>query len=221
MLRYDAILRDPVHGDVPLTHEEMRVLDTVEMQRLRHVRQLGAAYLVYPGAQHSRFEHSVGTAHLAGRIAEAVNQLRDRQSGAQLDGYDDHALRVVRLAALVHDATHLPFGHNIEDQTGLLPRHDVPERFTREQGCTGADWVRDLPGAVSRHRLEQLEAGHALVAIDGGGRLQLQWHELPPRRIALLRMPRLQVDFRFDGTDAAARSAFMRYFDLFLQRGGG
>ena len=43
MLRYDAILRDPVHGDVPLTSEEMRVLDTVEMQRLRHVRQLGAA----------------------------------------------------------------------------------------------------------------------------------------------------------------------------------
>jgi HD superfamily phosphohydrolase len=129
MLRYDAILRDPVHGDVPLTSEEMRILDTVEMQRLRHVRQLGAAYLVYPGAQHSRFEHSVGTAHLAGRIAEAVNQVRDRQSGAQLDGYDDHALRVVRLAALVHDATHLPFGHNIEDQTGLLPRHDVPSRF--------------------------------------------------------------------------------------------
>lgn len=129
MLRFDAILRDPVHGDVPLTREEMRILDTVEMQRLRHVRQLGAAYLVYPGAQHSRFEHSVGTAHLAGRIAEAVNQVRDRQSGAQLDGYDDHALRVVRLASLVHDATHLPFGHNIEDQTGLLPRHDVPARF--------------------------------------------------------------------------------------------
>jgi len=131
MLRYDATLRDPVHGDIPLTREEMRILDTVEMQRLRHVRQLGAAFLVYPGAQHARFEHSVGTAHLASRIAEAVNQVRDRQSGARLDGYDDHALRVVRLAALVHDATHLPFGHNIEDQTGLLPRHDVPERFTQ------------------------------------------------------------------------------------------
>jgi hypothetical protein len=58
MLRFDHIIRDPVHGDVPLTSEELRILDTVEMQRLRNIRQLGTAYLVYPGAQHSRFEHS-------------------------------------------------------------------------------------------------------------------------------------------------------------------
>ena len=65
MLKYTCTMRDPVHGDIPLTNEEMSILDTREMQRLRNVRQLGAAYLLYPGAQHSRFEHSVGTAHLA------------------------------------------------------------------------------------------------------------------------------------------------------------
>lgn len=131
MLRFDTILRDPVHGDIPLTAEELRVLDTPEMQRLRHVRQLGAAFLVYPGAQHSRFEHSIGTAHLATRMVTAVNQERDRLGDPRLDGYDQAALRIIRLAALVHDATHLPYGHNIEDQTGLLPRHDRPERFAR------------------------------------------------------------------------------------------
>lgn len=131
VLRFDTILRDPVHGDIPLTAEELRVLDTPEMQRLRHVRQLGAAYLIYPGAQHSRFEHSIGTAHLATRMVNAVNQERDRLGDPRLDGYDQAALRIIRLAALVHDATHLPFGHNIEDQTGLLPRHDRPERFAR------------------------------------------------------------------------------------------
>lgn len=129
MLRFDCTMRDPVHGDIPLTREEMGILDTTEMQRLRNVRQLGAAYLVYPGAQHARFEHSVGTAHLATRMATAVNQVRDQQTDGRLDGFDDHALRIVRLAALVHDSTHLPFGHNIEDQTGLLPRHDTPGRF--------------------------------------------------------------------------------------------
>lgn len=129
MLRYETIVRDPVHGDVALTREEMRVLDTVEMQRLRDVRQLGAAYLVYPGAQHSRFEHSIGTAHLATRMVSEINAARDRAADGRLGGYDEHELRIVRLAALVHDVTHLPFGHNIEDQTGLLPRHDVPERF--------------------------------------------------------------------------------------------
>jgi HD superfamily phosphohydrolase len=129
MLRYETIVRDPVHGDVPLTREEMRVLDTAEMQRLRHVRQLGMAYLVYPGAQHARFEHSIGTAHLATRMVNEINAVRDRAADGRHGGYDEHELRIVRLAALVHDATHLPFGHNIEDQTGLLPRHDVPERF--------------------------------------------------------------------------------------------
>ncbi|MFT7516964.1 MAG: HD superfamily phosphohydrolase [Myxococcota bacterium] len=129
MLRYETIIRDPVHGDIPLTKEEMSIIDTEEMQRLRNVRQLGASYLIYPGAQHSRFEHSIGTAHLASRMIGAINFERDRRSDCRLDGFDQHGERVVRLAALVHDATHLPFGHNIEDQTGLLPRHDIPERF--------------------------------------------------------------------------------------------
>ncbi|KAA3615179.1 MAG: HD domain-containing protein [Planctomycetota bacterium] len=131
MLRFENVVRDPVHGDIPLTQEELRILDTVEMQRLRNVRQLGAAYLIYPGAQHTRFEHSLGTAHLVSRLATEINKVRDREGGAQLGGYDEHEVRLIRIAALVHDATHLPFGHNIEDQTGLLPRHDKPDRFVR------------------------------------------------------------------------------------------
>ena len=128
MLRFDHVIRDPVHRDIPLTTEELRVLDTAEIQRLRSVRQLGAAHLVYPGAQHTRFEHSVGTAHLALRMAESANGVRDTR-GASFGGYDPQEIRVIRIAALVHDCTHLPFGHNIEDQVGLLPRHDLPERF--------------------------------------------------------------------------------------------
>ncbi len=129
MLDYAHVVRDAVHGDIALTSEELGVLDTAEMQRLRNVRQLGVAYLVYPGAQHSRFEHSIGTAHLVRRMAEEINGVRDREGGGGLGGYDRHELRILRLAALVHDSTHLPFGHNIEDQTGLLPRHDTAERF--------------------------------------------------------------------------------------------
>jgi uncharacterized protein len=129
VLPFENVVRDPVHGDIPLTREELGLLDTPEMQRLRHVRQLGAAYLVYPGAQHSRFEHSIGTAHLTSRMVREINAVRDREGGGRYGGFDQHELRIVRLAALVHDSTHLPFGHNIEDQTGLLPRHDNAERF--------------------------------------------------------------------------------------------
>jgi hypothetical protein len=97
----------------------------------------------------------------------------------------------------------------------------VPERFSREQGCTAAEWERDLPGAVGSHHVESPVPGQALVQLAGGGCLQLRWVALPPRQIALVRLPRLQVDFRFEGTDADGRAAFMRYFDLFLHRGGG
>ena len=97
----------------------------------------------------------------------------------------------------------------------------VAESFGREQGCTLADWERDLPGAVHGHRLAQQGPGQALIQLDHGGTLQLRWQVLPPRQIALVRIPRLQVDFQFERADAQTRSRFMRRFDLFLQRGGG
>ncbi|HEX7385032.1 MAG TPA: hypothetical protein VF291_12015, partial [Burkholderiaceae bacterium] len=65
-----------------------------------------------------------------------------------------------------------------------------------------------------------LEPGAARVAI-GAGSLALRWQVLEPRRIALITLPRLAVEFRFEGIAAASRAAVMRYFDLYLQRGGG
>ncbi|HEX6970859.1 MAG TPA: HD domain-containing protein, partial [Limnochordia bacterium] len=62
------LIRDPVHGDISLTTAEREILDTPALQRLRGVKQLGAAYLVYPGCVHTRFEHSLGTLAAAQRI---------------------------------------------------------------------------------------------------------------------------------------------------------
>lgn len=121
-------LRDPVHGDIELTREEIRLVDTPEFQRLRGVRQLGTAHLVYPGASHTRFEHSIGAMHMTGRLLDAVERAAARAPD-EMRGIDAQARRVLRIATLLHDVTHIPFGHNIEDQTGLLPRHDRPERF--------------------------------------------------------------------------------------------
>jgi hypothetical protein len=86
-------------------------------------------------------------------------------------------------------------------------------------GCTEREWLSWLPGAVREHTLT-LASEQAVVAI-GNGRLLLRWQTLPPRQIALARFPRLAVSFVFDGLDDAARHAFMRYFDLYMQRGGG
>ena len=102
----------------------------------------------------------------------------------------------------------------------MPPRQAFDERFEREQGCTEVEWLRWLPGAVGVHALSLPAPGQALVRV-GSGTLQLAWTVLPPRRIALMSMPRLAMHYRFDGVDATARSDFMQYFDLYMQRGGG
>ncbi|MFQ5504765.1 MAG: HD domain-containing protein, partial [Planctomycetota bacterium] len=138
------VLRDAVHGDIHLARDEGRLLDTLEMQRLRGVKQLGLAHLVYPGATHSRFEHSIGTLHMTQLLIDAVNRNADLEGEACRRVSGDEA-RLLRAAALLHDVTHIPFGHNIEDQTGLLPRHDEAERFMQmlsEDGELGRELVK-------------------------------------------------------------------------------
>jgi hypothetical protein len=94
-----------------------------------------------------------------------------------------------------------------------------PAAFEREVGCTEAEWLMWLPAAIGV-RPWQRSARSVHVAIDDG-KLVLLWHELPPRQIALVRLPRLAVSFRFEGVDDAVRHAFMKRFDLYMQRGGG
>jgi len=110
-------LRDAVHKDITLTGPEVAALDTPEMQRLRGIRQLGTAYYVYPSAQHTRFEHCVGTLWMARRIVGAIESHADYR-------FDDVSKQAVCLASLVHDVTHIPFGHTFEDERRLLDRHD-------------------------------------------------------------------------------------------------
>jgi hypothetical protein len=97
---------------------------------------------------------------------------------------------------------------------------ETPRAFEREHGCTEAEWLRCLPGAVGPHALLALGPGAAQVRI-GAGSLHLHWTALPPRRIALVTLPRMAVRYTFDHVDAPARGEFMRYFDLYMQRGGG
>ena len=125
-----SVMRDPVHGDVYLTHEELRVLDTPEMQRMRGIKQLGPAYLVFPGSLHTRFDHSIGTVHVAQKMIDAIN-LSFQLDPARGIAIGEEEARVIRMAGLLHDVTHIPFGHNIEDQDALFERHDSAYRYER------------------------------------------------------------------------------------------
>jgi HD superfamily phosphohydrolase len=105
-------------GSVYLFGPELDILDTVEFQRLAGIKQLGTSYFVFRGAVHSRFEHALGVVHTAQRIIDIVNGNRyTREIG-------ERETRLARLFALLHDLPHVTFGHTLEDEFGLLTRHD-------------------------------------------------------------------------------------------------
>jgi hypothetical protein len=93
------------------------------------------------------------------------------------------------------------------------------ETFQRDMGCTEAEWLAWLPAAVGTCPWQH-EGERARVQI-GNGHLELRWQTMPLRVIALMRMPVLRVNFAFTGLDADERYAFMKRFDLYMQRGGG
>ena len=93
------------------------------------------------------------------------------------------------------------------------------EHFEREMGCTQDEWLRWLPAAIGAHPWQR-DGDSANVDIPPGT-LRLEWRTGEPRVIALMRMPRLHVKFRFEGLAANQRLGFMKRFDLYMQRGGG
>lgn len=129
-------IRDPIHVFIHLDLFEKKVLDSRPFQRLRSVTQLALTYLLYPGATHKRFEHSLGVMELAGRVFEVVTKpdnLTDDVKRLIPELGHEPALsywkQVLRMAALCHDIGHLPFSHAAEDQ--LLPKGWSHERLSR------------------------------------------------------------------------------------------
>ncbi len=103
------VVRDPLWNNIRLEPEALAIIDTPAFQRLRYVRQLGHAFLVYPGATHTRFEHALGAYHLACRVTKELE---------------------VQLAALLHDIGHYPFSHALEE-AGLPPHESLAARHLR------------------------------------------------------------------------------------------
>lgn len=125
--------RDPIHTFISVRTEERRVIDSAPFQRLRNIHQLAMTYLVYPGATHKRFEHSLGVMELASRIFDVVTDPQNifhdsvRHIIPDKEG-KSYWKSVIRMAALCHDLGHLPFSHAAEKE--LLPGGYDHERLT-------------------------------------------------------------------------------------------
>ena len=113
---------DPIHGFIIITPLMQKIIDTPEYQRLRDLKQLGAAFYVYPSATHTRFEHSLGVSHLAGNL---LLELQKKQPELSLT---NKTIDLVRIAGLIHDIGHGPFSHLYDN---YVRNNDEPEHEER------------------------------------------------------------------------------------------
>ena len=151
-------LRDPLWNNIRVDGPYLALLDSAPFQRLRYVRQLGLAHLVYPGATHSRFEHALGAYHLA-RLT--VRVLGD---AGELAAVADGDRELVVAAALLHDIGHYPFSHALEEIG--VPHHEAVAGPLIAEGPVGAI-LRDAFGAEAPGRVLELIRGTSDSPLQG------------------------------------------------------
>lgn len=155
------VIRDPLWDNIRLDRLALLALDTPAVQRLRYIRQLGHAFLVYPGATHTRFEHALGAYHLTCRALAVLNL-------GELGRATEEAARDIRLAALLHDIGHYPFSHALEEAgfpshevlgVAKLDRGELGERLCEIGGPGLAPTIGALISGVSPSPLQGLISG--------------------------------------------------------------
>lgn len=162
-------IRCPIHGSIPLSMREFELIDSPFCQRLRHISQLGFASLVFPGAVHTRFSHSIGVTHLAGRV---FDQLLHSDDGLWRHYYSPEQLtyfrNILRFSALLHDLGHMPFSHASEM---LLPPLSViaqPPFFQEQEHrrCTHEDLSYSIIYYLAEEEgLLSLEEAYDIISI--------------------------------------------------------
>jgi len=183
-------IRDPLWNTIHLDATAVRIVDTPEFQRLRYIRQLGLAHLVYPGATHTRFDHALGVYHLT---SVALRHLRDR-GGVAPEAWEGEEL--VPYAGLLHDIGHYAFSHALEElEAEHVPVHheEVSQRFFASP--TLRDALAPL-GLSAPDRIHEIISGESGLPLRGlvSGSLDLDKMEYLRRDARFCGVPYGEVD---------------------------
>lgn len=184
------LIRDPLWDTIRLDPTAVRIVDTADFQRLRYIRQLGLAHLVYPGATHTRFDHALGVYHLT---KTALRLLRER-GGVPPEAWEGEEL--VPYAALLHDIGHYAYSHALEElETEHLPAHheEVSGRFFASPALRDA--LAPL-GLTAADRIHELIRGDGEIPLRGlvSGSLDLDKMEYLRRDARFCGVPYGEVD---------------------------
>jgi len=147
-------IRDPIHDIIVFDEKDeidqlaWRLINTLEFQRLRRIRQLGVSEFVFPGATHTRFAHSIGVYHNARRLVRLIDEERidsPQDGSADTARPSENRSKVIRIAALLHDIGHGPFSHAFEGARSELARKQGREKIKKHEFYS-AELIR-LPGS--------------------------------------------------------------------------
>ena len=201
-------IRCPIYGFVTLDKWELDIISEPAFQRLRRVRQLAWTDTVYPGAMHTRFEHSLGVMHMAtmlydGIVARSAGMLRE-EYGFDEAGMQRHR-KLIRLAALLHDVGHGPFSHAAEE---LVPvkEGEKNQRLWRHEEYSIAIIKNQLKDVIEDHKMNinyNISANEIAGLIEGGVSAggALLWHELISSQLDADRMDYLLRDSYHSGVE--------------------
>ena len=160
------VINDAIHGDFSIDGVREELLATPEMNKLSHIKQLGLAHLVFPGAHHTRFEHSLGVSHVGGLMSESM-------------GLSDTDKEVVQVAGMLHDVGHGPYSHTLEH---ILHSRGGKDHMTITEGIiTGSYDVVDesesssfktrqtIPETLEKHGIDPKEISKLIRGPDASG----------------------------------------------------
>jgi uncharacterized protein len=148
-------LRCPVHGFIPINDWEREIINQPAFQRLRRIRQLAWTDYVYPGAMHTRFEHSLGVMHIVSQLFDAVVRRSSDILKTELEYTQDELERdrqIVRLTALLHDTGHCPFSHAGED---IFPTDTKSKKHYKHEAYSAAIILNVLKEAIEGHKFNE------------------------------------------------------------------